>query len=309
MTDMRDATEDIYTVERVSNDQYHKIREDVRSDAVRAVRNDEEGRANHNIHRVNLVEDPQGEGVAVAKVDTKLRPGSREIEKPKVDYFNPDDMENFDDHVLDDRVGWSSSPFVNEKELDHARPKENVMAEQDLWLFDPSVEKALEGIVDLDALGADIRQARNIPKADLSSYDQESIERVEEEKIGVIHNKEALIAAAQDIAKEVVGDKATKIPYQAKTPREIYIHTEGLVEGAEQEIGEVKFAELLGRLRELDDAAMMVEQKRSEVEETSIQTFDDVLDTTGFGFPSTVSEPADAIVEHDVGTADYLFNS
>jgi len=159
--------------ELADEENYQKLQKDIRDQAVRAVRNGEDGMANHNIHRVKAIPDPnadEGEfAPVVAKVDTKLRPGSKEVEQPSIQYFSPDQLGDFDDHVLDDRVECSASPFFDQLEIECERPEENVMATKDRWVFDPTVEGLFEGVIDLDALGRDISQANNIPKGDLNA--------------------------------------------------------------------------------------------------------------------------------------------
>lgn len=301
---------EIREAELADDDGYAKIRDDLRNKAVRAAEQNEEGMANYNIHRLKAIVDPENTGEpepVVAKMDRKLRPGSREVEQPSFEYFGPDELDQLDQKVLDDRVGWSASPFVDRLEIDHERPEENVLSEKDKWVFDPSVDMLLDGVVNLDALGADICQSQNIPKADLASGTQNGVDDVKNQKIDVIQNKQGMMGAARQILRKVQGPDADQVALHTKTPMEIYFYVDEVIENADHEgMGEHKSRKLLEELNQLHDVARMLQDKRSNTEETSVQVFSDVLHHEGYGFPSTVSEPNEAITQHGVGTNEYL---
>lgn len=289
---------------RDTDEQYRKLQKKVRENAVRAMRNNKDGNANYNLHRVKAIPERQEDGTiepVVAKVDTKLRPGTDRVEQPSVQYYAKDQLENIEDRMIDERVEWSSSPFVDRLTIDCPRPEENVWSGNDVWSFGKDVEDLFEGFVDFDALGNDLNQSRNIPKGDLSTNAQDGVNDVREEKKGVIATKTQLIKTAKEILEEVIGAKANRVALNTKTPDEIYDYVDKTVESEEN-----PHPDVLRSLDVLHTMSMNVDKKRSQTEEKSIEVFSDVLSHSGYGFPSSAASPGDMIVEHGVGQLPYL---
>lgn len=283
--------------------QYRKLEGDIRDQSAKAMRSGEKGQANINLHHIKPAVDQSpaadGEGEAVlTQINKQFRPGSDTVESYSWEYFGFDDLDKFEDYTIDERLDWSSSPFVDQLEMECRRPEENVISEKDQWVFDKQAVRIFEDMIDFQGLANDLDQAHNIPKMDLRKAARQGVGEVKQQKMTVMDTKSDIVEHARDILREVIGPKADNKALHTKTPMGLYNFVDDKVEESDKAMGQ--------DLNVLLEEVQVLKRMRDQTENHSIDTFGEVLDHSGYSFPSSVSQPEDVIVDHGIGSLDYL---
>lgn len=283
-------------------------------------KNPESGLGNHTIHyywrqdnmNIGTERDENNKRPMVMHTKFRIHPGEHNVGGETTMPIPIDELPDFDYAVLKQRMYNSSTPFIDKSKIEFRKPITNLASHKDFHFFSPEVVMLFEGVEDVnfDLLESDIQSSSNMNKLDLRTSSQKGIDQVKKGKNRIIRKKHDLIEIAKDILRMVgeynhEDDQALR----QKTPLQIKEYIDTVAERwAENNpnAGDEISRRVMDRIDDLIDECKQVRAGTNNLEDRSLDVFQDTLSHDGFGFPSSVESPSDAIAEYDVGTSDYL---
>lgn len=284
---------------------FELMKRDTMEEALRR-HSDDIGLVNYNLNKVEAILNPNGDDEdappVVAVTRMQVRPRESSILRWESFILRPEEMVAFADNMHKLRLDETASPFVD-SDLDFERPEGNVFFDHDRYVFDPTIEAVLDGVVDLEMVGADISQTNNVPLLDMGREVQAGIQGVKHKKHEINSKRANLIRQARSVL-HLIDQVSVEQIFMGKTPREIYTYVDNALQRRAEahSISQEAFHAIDVLHRLLKD----IEESTGATVKESLGAFEESLATPGYQFPSTVAAPKDVIEHYGVGGKEYL---